>query len=188
MLIEQLHLEADETVLRRVRKHWFVLFAQMASLVIIGLLPLLLYAGSMYVEIGISISESYNLILSIIYILWLICTWMGLFNVFTNYYLDVWTITNKRLLAVDQDGFFRRTSASLRFDRLQDISTEVNGIVATVLNYGALTIQSAGNEGNFKENGLPNPDELKSIILDAADKLTDRKVDSGTDTPPIAQA
>ena len=112
------------------------------------------------------------------YAAWLLITWMTLFNIWNNYYLDVWTITNKRLIAIDQKGYFTRTTASFRLDRLQDTSIAVRGIIATLLDFGELEMQTAGEERNFKAYGLPHPGDLKSLILNASDTLTKAKTPS----------
>lgn len=176
MLAEKINLEADEVILKQVRKHWFVITAQILSLVIAGAAPLILYLV-LTAATGDVLRATVGLYwphLFFVYIVWLSFLWMGAFNIWTNYYLDVWTITNRRVIAVDQRGFFSRTIGSFRLERLQDLNIEVNGLLATMLNYGTLEAQTAaGSEEEFKATGLPNPDELKSIILSAADKLMD---------------
>jgi len=171
MKTEHIQLEADERILLQVRKHWFVLSMQMLSVVVLALVPLILYAGAlMFVRIPGIILTNTGIII-ILYTTWLILMWMALFNVWTNYYLDLWTITNKRLIAVDQKGFFSRTTASFRLERLQDIIVNIHGIVPTLFNYGSLEIQTAGEEKNFKATGLPNPSAIKGIILNSTDVL-----------------
>lgn len=171
MTIEQLTLEKDETVLAQVRKHWFILATQIFALVVVAILPLVAYVvlGG-YISTFINLTP-YSGLLIFTYSAWLLIIWMSLFNVWTNYYLDVWTITNKRLMAADQRGLFFRTTASFRLERLQDIIVNINGIIPTLLDYGSLEIQTAGEERNFKEYGFPSPGNLKAIILNATDNL-----------------
>jgi len=177
MHVSQIQLEADERVLLTVRKHWFILGTQIFAILTLAVFPCILFVGVSLVAPA-SLLEKINAGLVVtLYIGWLIIIWMALFSVWTNYYLDVWTVTNKRLIAVDQKGFFFRTTASFRLERLQDIIVSVNGIVATLLNYGSLEIQTAGDEKNFKAFGLPNPPRIKSIILNATDHPNTAKND-----------
>lgn len=172
MNIEKIQLEPDEHVLLQVRKHWFVLFVQIVSMVLGALIPLILYVVYVMSPLSEKIPITLNLgMLITFYAGWLLIVWMALFNIWNNYYLDVWTITNKRLIAVDQKGFFSRTTASFRLDRLQDTSIAVKGIIATLLDFGTLEMQTAGEERNFKATGLPHPGDLKALILNAADAL-----------------
>ncbi len=175
MNVEKIQLEADEHVIIQVRKHWFILGVQLLSVVFIALVPLFLYffmiKSTLFVKLPLEIEINIPLMITL-YSAWLLIMWMGAFNIWNNYYLDVWTITNKRLIAVDQKGFFSRTTASFRLDRLQDTTIAVQGIIATLLDFGTLEMQTAGEERNFKASGLPHPGDLKAIILNAADTLT----------------
>jgi uncharacterized membrane protein YdbT with pleckstrin-like domain len=103
---------------------------------------------------------------------WLIFIWMALFGVWTNYYLDVWTVTNKRLITVDQRGLFHRDTGSFRLERLQDINVNVRGILATLLKFGDLEAETASSDKNFVARGIPDPQGLKALILKASDDVT----------------
>ena len=75
---------------------------------------------------------------------------------------------------VDQRGFFRRFISSFRLERLQDINTEVNGIIATILDYGTVEAQTAGSSHEtFVGYYMPKPQEIKAEIIRFADHLSD---------------
>lgn len=173
MFLEKLQLDADETILFKVRKHWFIIAVQIFSIIVIALLPLFLFS-SIVQFLPLSESHiSYTGYAFASYSAWLIIIWITLFNVWTNYYLDVWTLTNKRLIAIDQRGLFNRKTASFRLERMQDVTISIHGILPTFLKFGTLEIQTAGEEGNFKVHGLPDPEFLKATILDATNTVSD---------------
>lgn len=174
MNINKIQLEADEKILLQVRKHWFILFIELFGVIIGALLPYFLYAAIQTQEVLIELFNAHVPTGTVVSLTsaWLLVIWMIIFNIWNNYYLDVWTFTNKRLIAVDQKGFFFRTTASFRLDRLQDAEISVNGILATFLDFGTLEMQTAGEQRNFKATGLPNPGTLKAIVLKSADRLT----------------
>ncbi len=170
-MVEKIELEQDEQILLQVRKHWFVIGMQLFAIVLVAILPSILYVAVVtLVPLKFDISGYTNFAVAL-YTAWLLICWMALFSVWTNYYLDVWTVTNKRLIAVDQRGFFFRTTASFRLERLQDVIVSVNGILASLLDYGELELQTAGEERNFKATGLPSPGNIKGMILGATDTL-----------------
>jgi len=186
MLAEKIQLESDEKILKQVRKHWFILFAKVFGLVIAAIAPLILYVvfQTFTTSFVTEALGSYTSHLLLFYTIWLIFIWMALFNVWTDYYLDVWTVTNRRLIAVDQRGLFHRTIGSFRLERLQDVNTEVHGVIATLLDYGTLEAETAGgDEDEFKAHGLPKPQELKSTILKATDDL----IDTYRDRPRLSE-
>lgn len=173
MLTEKIQLDDDELVLAQVRKHWFILGTQLLGVLIIAALPLIVYYGvTLITFIDTSFLNSYTQLLLALFSAWLLIMWMALFSIWTNYYLDVWTITNKRLISVDQQGLFNRSTGSFRLERLQDINVSVYGIVATFLDYGNLHAETASEDREFVARNIPHPQELKALILSAADSIT----------------
>ena len=92
------------------------------------------------------------------------------FMIWTHYFLDLWVITDRRIIVIDQIHFFNRKVSSFRLERLQDIKVAVDGVIPTLLNFGTLHVHTAGNnEENFTTAGLPDPRELQSLIQKATD-------------------
>jgi len=173
MLTEKIQLEEDEHILIQVRKHWFVLTVQMLAVVIIALFPL--FAFGIFTQMPFIETLPFKIntpFLLSLYSGWLILSWMALFSVWTNYYLDVWTITSKRLISVDQLGLFFRNTGSFRLERLQDINVSIRGILPTFLDYGELKAQTASEDREFVARNIPKPQELKALILRATDATT----------------
>ena len=81
-----------------------------------------------------------------------------------DYYLDALVITDKRILNVDQSGLFRHTVSEFRLDRVQDVTIEVPNFIATMLRYGNITIQTAG-EVSFSISEVPTPHIARDLIL-----------------------
>lgn len=173
MLTEKIQLEADEVILTQVRKHWFLITIQLISIIFIAVLPVVVPILLMFTPLrDWAGSNDASIVFAVLYIAWLVFSWMAFFSVWTNYYLDVWTITNKRLIIVDQRGLFNRTTGSFRLERLQDVNVTVQGVIATFLNYGNLQAETASDDRDFVAVGIPDPQGLKAIILEAADKTT----------------
>ena len=81
------------------------------------------------------------------------------------YTLDVWIVTNHRIIDTTQHGFFNRTVSELHKSRIQDIYVNTEGTIQTLLNYGDLYIQTAGTEERFKFLQIPNPVKVKDEIM-----------------------
>lgn len=171
MKAEKIQLEDDENILLYVRKHWFILALRVFSLFIIAILPPIFGYGILTLT-ALPLPEMLHAgHFTAFYSCWLILIWISLFSIWTNYYLDIWIVTNKRLIAIDQQHFFSRSIASFRLERMQDILTDVSGIIPTFLDYGTIEIQTAGSEERFTVHGVPSPSEIKSVMLESADKL-----------------
>lgn len=173
MLVSKIQLDNDEHVLLQVRKHWFILALQILSIGVVAAAPLVFWSILNHLINIASLATSIDMSVFIsIYTGWLILSWMALFSVWTNYYLDVWTITNKRFITVDQRGLFNRYTGSFRLERLQDINISIRGIIATFLDFGDLTAETASEDQNFIAHNIPHPQEMKALILKASDDIT----------------
>lgn len=162
--------EKDEHLIFEVRKHWLVFFTEVVFIIILALLPLLI---SSFVTKAGSITnlvseQSYSVSLFVFfYALWLLVLWIMGMVFWTGFFLDVWIITSKKVIDVEQHGLFKREISFLHLDKIQDITYEVNGIIPTLLNYGDVSIQTAGIEGEFPIKGVPNPELVQAKLNEA---------------------
>lgn len=106
------------------------------------------------------------------YSLWLLILWTFFFIEWTDYYLDIWIITNKRIIDVEQKGFFHREVTSFNYNQIQDITVETHGLLETFLKFGTLHIQTAGHNRNIIIKDAHYPEEARSLILGLQQKST----------------
>lgn len=150
-----------ETVLRVLRRHPFFLLTQILFSIVLLLLPALfmnLFAGAIS-ENGLTQP------LLFLYSVWALMLWQGAFYSITMYTLDIWIVTDQRIIDSTQHGFFSRNVSELNLSRIQDISVKVVGPIQTFLGFGNLEIQTAGTEEKFRFIQIPNPEEVKNEIM-----------------------
>lgn len=172
MNTELIKLDEGEQILKVVRKHWFILFSHMSGVIIAGCMPfaaLVLWASSDTVASLISHAHLGEVGVSFAVGAWSLIVFITAHVVWADYYLDMWIITNRRLISIDQQGFFRRSVSSFRFERLQDVTVTIKGIIQTLLDFGSISADTAGHDP-FEVYGLPNPRSIKSLILEHADQ------------------
>ena len=92
-----------------------------------------------------------------------------LYTQFLDYELDMWVITNDRFINIEQQGLFSRTVAELDLWRVQDVTSEVKGVIPTFFNYGNVYVQTAGAVDRFELEQIPHPHEVRKLLLDMAD-------------------
>ena len=174
MLFEKIELEDGEELTKVVRKHWFIITMELIGIGFLAILPLFVLFGFAFIPENDILPDGltpYSLLISFSLLLWFVITIMMAAMAWTHYYLDLWIITDRRIIVVEQLGFFNRKVSSFRIERLQDIKVSVNGIIATFLNFGTIRAQTASAaESNFKNTGLPDPRGLQSLIQSAMDK------------------
>jgi hypothetical protein len=174
MLFEKIQLEPDEEVLTTVRKHWFVIITELFGVFMMILLPFfalfaLAVIPNQLIAVNIPLGDYITLVVYIVSA-WTIISLMAGFSIWTHYFLDLWIITDRRIIVVDQIHFFNRNVSIFRLERLQDIEFTISGIIPTLLNFGTINAQTAGaHESNFKTRGLPDPRGLQAIIQKAMD-------------------
>ncbi len=174
MLFEKIQLEPGEEVLKTVRKHWFVIVSELFGIFFMLMIPfVLLFFIAVFpnalsgTEITIS---NFTALITFAVASWSILSLIAGFSVWTHYYLDLWIITDRRIILVDQVHFFNRNVGIFRLERLQDIEFEINGLIPTLLNFGTVRAQTAGAfESNFKTRGLPDPRGLQAMIQKSMD-------------------
>lgn len=98
---------------------------------------------------------------------------MFLYQHFLDYWLDMWIVTDQRIINIEQNGLFSRTTSELRLYRVQDVTSEVNGFVRSMLDFGMVYVQTAGEKGYFTFEDVHHPNQIAKQILELAE--LDRK-------------
>lgn len=175
MLLERIQLENNERVLKTVRQHWFIITTELIAVLVAAIAPFIFSGFLLTIPLGGEAMAIASLVSTALLVFmsaaWILLCFLAAATIWTHYYLDIWIITDRRIILVDQKGFFNRNVSVFRLERLQDIEYYVSGIIATLLNYGTIKAQTAGSfESNFKSTGLPDPRELQAIIQKATDE------------------
>jgi hypothetical protein len=179
MNYKALNLEPDESVIYEVRKHWVIFLGFTVVLIFIAILPILLVVGlSLFSPDVLSMfsTDKFYSVFFFFYCLWVLTLWMFFFIDWTKYYLDVWYVTEKRIIIVDQRNLFNRQISNVRFDRMQDVSLNVQGALATFLDFGNIKVQTASEDNTeFFMNTVRHPEEVRRIIFSQHNKISEKK-------------
>lgn len=111
--------------------------------------------------------------------------WLFLFFMIVDYILDVWFITDQRIIDVKQNGFFSRTVSEQYLSRVQDVSTDTHGVMETMFRYGDVTVQSAGQMNKLYFEQVPHPDHIRDLIIKLAHEAAKK---SGQQTGPVTSS
>lgn len=171
--MEEFELEPGERVTRTVRKHWFVFFGMLLPYIFLALLPLILppifsWATRAYPNFDILLGTITlaNPFVRLVLGVWWFILWVGAFNSFTSYFLNVWVITTHRIVEIHQYGFFNRKVSSFLLLRVQDVTTTVDGFFADILGYGCVRVETAGTESSkFVMDGVADPVGMRDLIM-----------------------
>ena len=164
-------LDDNETILFHIHRHWIIVCIKIIPVVLLALLPLIFPAVlDFFLPKELERFEDAGWAL---YFMWLIILWVWGFWLWTEEHLDVWVLTNTKVISVDQKSLFFRHMSTLELEKIQDISIEVNGFIATMFGYGTIRIQTAGETTRFELVDAYDPEGAKEKILEMQRQLRD---------------
>ncbi len=171
-----IRLGKDEKIISITRKHWFILIKETIFLSFLLCLPILIaFLGKILsMKYTFEISGDIITLFVIASSIFLLFVWMIFFIIWTDYYLDILILTNKHIIDVEQKGLFSRELSAFRLDKIQDVTAEANGMIQTLLSFGTIHIQTAGEDQDFIVRGISKPFEVKHNISKQQDLLTDK--------------
>jgi hypothetical protein len=156
--------KADEQILLVLHRHWFDIISQF--FLVFGMIALLV--GS-FIALPIIFQELQNRQSKNVFLflenLFFMLTWTVSFLIWVDYYLDVWIVTDRRIINIEQKGLFSRATSELELEKVQDITTNVRGVIPTFLNYGDLQVQTAAEQEKFLFRNIPDPYSVKDLIM-----------------------
>ena len=169
--MKEIHLLPDEKIVLKLRKHWIILLRDTIGTILLAFFPLILLA---IVQIMMPQFESfpgYLAFMSFASILWLLLVWLALAVIWTDYYLDLWIVTDKRIISVDQISLFNRKVTTLSHERIQEIIVKEENFVQAFFKYGTLDIETASpTDGDATMEGIPQPEHVRAMILAQSEK------------------
>ncbi|MEI8061813.1 MAG: PH domain-containing protein [bacterium] len=153
----------DEVVLLYLHRHWYTLVSKLVYLFLGSLLPfLLIYVfGTLIVHYQLA---------SLVVFLWsayYMILWYVFGYIITMYSMDIWIVTNQRIIDSYQQGFFNRSVSEVGLENIQDISIKIVGAIPTAFNYGDIEVQSAAAVDRFNFDHIPDPQGVKDVISKA---------------------
>ena len=149
--------EAPRLVLRR---HWivfiyvflyifFLIFSSFALLFFFNSISLVISGSIIYLILVIYVS---------IFSIFIYTNWM-------NNELDLFIITNKRIIWIEQLSFLNRTVSECSLEDVQEVNGFTKWLLANLLNFWVITIHTASEKSEFTMEIVPDPLENSRNIL-----------------------
>ncbi len=114
---------------------------------------------------------------------------LGLFLIgWMNYYLDVYIITDRRVIDIDQEGLFTRSISSIDLIDVEDVKASVDGFLETYFNYGNVFVQTAGEIQNIDFKYVPSPYNLSREVMDYHEEAVREMGEEAKKKPAVHQA
>lgn len=165
------HQHEGEKVITHLRRHWFVFFRSFLMFALLAFVPLIVYQlanQTFWPFLTGEAGQAGVLVLVFTYYLFLLSL---ILTFWAETYLDVWTVTNQRIINREQNGLFHRVVSELDLLKIQDITTEQKGVFATIFHYGNVYIQTAAEKERFVFEQVPRPYQVAKTIQKLNEEL-----------------
>lgn len=166
--------QIDERICLVIREHWISLAMKLVAWVFFLFLFLVLdYLDTAYFPSVID--PAFLPLIDIVKIGFLMFLSIAVFIIFTLYYLNMYIITNERVVNIHQAGLLKHTVSELHLEQIQDVTAEIHGLPENVFDYGDVFIQTAGETERFVFHNIPHPTIVTKTILDLYEQIPDDK-------------
>ncbi|MDR3570693.1 MAG: HAMP domain-containing sensor histidine kinase [Candidatus Pacebacteria bacterium] len=165
---------SDEQVLLVVHKHWasflhdlfyiaLPAFAAFTLLFLISSLPQTGVDSGIHVIAAILFPGCLLAVVIMAAILW------------SNYYLDMIVVTDRRLFFISQISLTKREVLGWNLHEVAHVDARQDNFLETFFNFGTLNLRTSNDEGDALIEGVPNPEYVCAIILKQDDRYGELK-------------
>lgn len=159
------HRRKDEEIIFLLRRDYFVLIRLILIYVFLFFLPLLARWYMNFFMEHLFTSYFSTVVLTLVAFLYYLYLLLFFYRAFLDYYLDVWIVTNHRILSIELQGLFNRVVSEHKLFRIQDVTTEQIGFLAHFFHYGDIYIQTAGTKQRFTFEEVSEPELVARRIV-----------------------
>ena len=148
------NLREGEKVALVLKRHWIVFI-----FLLIYTLTGFFLSMSLYIILWLHVfSHMLNISFWLGYSLFLYVTWL-------NHDLDMFIITDNRIIGIEQHSFLNREVSECDLSKVQEVNSTTKWFFSNILNYGTLSIQTAGSSFVLKMDFAPDPMNQARKIL-----------------------
>jgi membrane protein YdbS with pleckstrin-like domain len=155
----------EEKIISVLHRHWFDIASHFVVLAGMVLLIFISLGLSPVIFKTLDIGNASAVPLWFLVSSFLLFLWLYIFLVWIDYYFDVWVITNERIMNIEQKSLFTRVISEVTLTRVQDVTAKIEGFFPTLLDFGDILVQTAGEEKHFHFRNVPNPEQYKEEIM-----------------------
>ncbi len=158
-------MQPGERVVCELRRHPIGLFGIYFMLAVVVVAAVCAVALAPRIFLGITSQNQAVLALGAV----IVCAIVGLFTYVGSivYKGNRWVVTTDSITQIDQTSLFSKQTSQLSMANLEDVTVEQNGFLPSMLGYGRLRAESAGQRGKFVFDYCPRPNDCAKQIIAA---------------------
>jgi uncharacterized membrane protein YdbT with pleckstrin-like domain len=148
---------SEEHIVLLLRQHPITLLRQVVMVIFALILPLL-SSGSFFADF-LPASYIFGINLG-----WYLLIFSYALSTFLIWFFSVFIITDERIIDVDFVSLLFKDVSSAKIDAIQDVSSKTSGFLASVINYGTVYIQTAGEQREIQFENIPQPAKVAALL------------------------
>ncbi len=159
------NLKPWEKVMVVIKRHWIIYVMLWVFFLVWIIITIILF----YILWFSVIWSLTNIIFWLYFSVFLYIEWL-------NHELDMYIITNNRVIWIDQISFLNRTISECNLWQVQEVNSKTSWLFANILNYWTLSIQTAWNTTTLRMDFAPDSMHAARKILNIVDEYRDSKL------------
>ncbi len=154
--------EAEEQVILFLRQHFVVNVPWIILTLLLASAPTILFPIFFnFVHLPFTIPAGYFIVGTLF---WYLATFGFALANFIAWFFNIYIVTNERVVDIDFLYLLYKQFSQAELSKIQDISYNTGGIMATIFNYGNVTVETAGEVPNLEFDRIPHPDQVVQTI------------------------
>lgn len=159
-------LQPGEQIVLVARRHWMAFVPRFVAKVLAALLPAAVVIA--LVQAAGHLAGTTLKVVLVAVALWLLYWLVRLVVLQYRYSHDLWVVSDHRIIDLYRSSpvHFKMSTADLV--EVEDISTSINGVLASLFDYGDIECQTAGEVRHFVFAQVPHPKQIAALIQEEA--------------------
>jgi len=147
------HVDDDEEIVRIVHAHWLVGMRRLLWPTVCFIVAWGVFYAVPFLPVALAVALA-----SVMILVWWIRN-------FFDYFLDAWIITDHGIIDIAWHGWFHRESSRILYSYVQGVSYEIQGIWATLIGFGTISIEKISTGASVSLDYVPRPRSIEKDIL-----------------------
>jgi hypothetical protein len=162
--------DQDENVKYVLRRSNLTNISWLLTTVIMAMAPTVLipYIGTIKID-NEAVFKGNSLVIATLF--WYLITFGFFFQKLLSWFFNVLVVTNKKIVDMDFIGLAYKNVSETMLYNIEDITSNITGIVGTIFNIGDVFIQTAAEKREFEFIGADDPSKVRDLIIDLVEKI-----------------
>jgi len=165
-------VKKGEKLIAVYRRHIFVLLLELFPPILFSII--VVAVASFLILMFFSGQTAMIVLILFIMTLFLHMLWLVIFISFADYYLDIWILTDRRVISIEQASLFARTTFEFELPKIQEVGVDVRGVIPTLFDYGNVRVRTASENPDFVFKQVGSPIDVKDEITKYMEQYEDK--------------